>query len=126
MTAGYRPVEAAERLFPGIRRGGLMQGMLRARAACRGNLVMAALLAGVFSVALALACPVTASARFRPGQAHDPRGLFTEVTLTGTGSGSTVSGGVAPAGFNPLSGYPDSIPAGSKILSGVFAGTLVI
>jgi hypothetical protein len=56
----------------------------------------------------------------------DPPGLFTEAELTGLGAGRSVSGFDPPAGFNPLEGYPATIPTGSTSHAISYAGTLQI
>ncbi|MGW2557619.1 hypothetical protein, partial [Streptomyces sp. NPDC001635] len=63
---------------------------------------------------VALGNPMAAHADFQPTPVFDdPPGLFTEATITGTGAGLTVTGSVAPTDFNPLTGYPATIPPGS-------------
>ncbi|MER5178867.1 DUF5979 domain-containing protein [Streptomyces sp. NPDC002896] len=85
------------------------------------------LIVAVAGVLLALANPTAAFAVFRPTPVYtDPAGLFTEATITGTGVGTTVNGSTAPAGFNPLDGYPATIPDGSTVHAAAYAGTIVI
>jgi hypothetical protein len=82
------------------------------------------LLAGLL---MALGNPTAAHAEFEPTPLFDdPPGLFTEATVTGTGAGLTVSGFVAPPGFNPFAGYPATIPPGSTAHGPAFAGTITI
>ncbi|MBA2945137.1 thioester domain-containing protein [Streptomyces himalayensis] len=76
---------------------------------------------------VALANSTAAFAEFQPTPVfNDPAGLFTEAVITGTGSGSTVNGSTAPDSFDPLDGYPATIPDGSTVHAAAFAGTIVI
>ena len=58
----------------------------------------------------------------------EPRiGPNTDLVMTGTGPGQGVSGYIAPAGdtaFDPLNGYPDTIPDGFEPLNEGFAGII--
>ncbi|MBF8185042.1 Cys-Gln thioester bond-forming surface protein [Nonomuraea sp. K274] len=57
---------------------------------------------------------------------NDPAGLFTEAVITGLGDGTAVSGYDAPEAFDPLTGYPTNIPAGSTAHAVSYAGTIQI
>ncbi|MBA4866643.1 Cys-Gln thioester bond-forming surface protein [Streptomyces sp. PSKA54] len=85
------------------------------------------MIVGVVAALMALANPTAAFAVFRPTPVYtDPAGLLTEATITNIGVGATVNGSTAPAGFNPLDGYPATIPDGSTVHAAAFAGTIVI
>lgn len=76
---------------------------------------------------MVLAGATAVAAAPQPGsQRDDPVGPFTEAVITGTGNGSAVDGYDAPAGFDPLDGYPAGIPAGSTHDPVAFAGTIRI
>lgn len=82
---------------------------------------------GVTGALVVLGNPTAAHAEFEPTPVYnDPPGMFTEATITGTGAGSTVTGSVAPTDFNPLAGYPATVPAGSTPHDPAFAGTITI
>ncbi|MGW1025033.1 DUF5979 domain-containing protein [Streptomyces sp. NPDC002577] len=85
------------------------------------------MIVALVGVLLALADPMAAFAVYRPTPVYtDPAGLFTEATITGTGVGATVNGSTAPSGFNPLDGYPATIPDGSTVHAAAYAGTIVV
>ncbi|WP_157902758.1 DUF5979 domain-containing protein [Streptomyces jeddahensis] len=85
------------------------------------------MIVAVAGVLMALANPTAAFAVYRPAPVYtDPAGLFTEATITGTGVGTTVNGSTAPAGFDPLDGYPATIPDGSTVHDPAYAGTIVV
>ncbi|MDX6742350.1 thioester domain-containing protein [Actinocorallia sp. A-T 12471] len=84
-------------------------------------------LAVVAGLALALAVPSSAFAGLNPvGSANEGQGLFTEATIVGTGAGTSVPGWIAPAGFDPLAGYPSGVPADSTRDDSSFAGLIRI
>jgi TQXA domain-containing protein len=56
---------------------------------------------------------------------HEP-GVLSEVEITGKGPGRSVTGYQAPEWFNPLHGYPGTVPPGSVPYDIGFAGTLRI
>jgi hypothetical protein len=60
------------------------------------------------------------------GGVGDPGGIFTELTITGFGAGQAVAGSRAPAGFDPLAGYPAAVPPGSIVDNASFAGAIQV
>ncbi|MEV8178232.1 DUF5979 domain-containing protein [Cellulosimicrobium funkei] len=60
------------------------------------------------------------------GVGAGPRGPFTEISITGFGAGQAVTGFTAPAGFDPLAGYPADVPAGSTANDAEFAGAIQV
>ncbi len=105
---------------------GCAGGAVYGRRFARGGLarVLVALVVAVSGLAVGSRA---AWAEFQPGiGVRDPRGLFTEAVLTGIGAGRSVSGYDAPAGFDPLGGYPSTIPSGSVAHAVSYAGTLTI
>lgn len=60
------------------------------------------------------------------GVGAGPRGPFTEISITGFGAGQAVAGFTAPAGFDPLAGYPADVPAGSTANDAEFAGAIQV
>lgn len=55
------------------------------------------------------------------------QGANTDLVMSGTGPGQSVSGAIAPVGdttFNPLNGYPSAPPAGFETLNEGFAGVI--
>jgi hypothetical protein len=69
----------------------------------------------------------TAYAEPDPGiDLGDPPDLSTEVTIAGLGAGTALGGFDAPAGFDPLGGYPAAVPPGSTAHSVSFAGLINI
>jgi hypothetical protein len=88
--------------------------------------VLRSLAAVVAALALIL---VGMPANANPGPpGPTPRvGPNTDLEMTGTGAGQGVSGGIAPVGdtaFNPLEGYPATIPSGFEPLNEGFAGII--
>lgn len=89
--------------------------------------ITAILIVGVAAATVALARPTAGYAEFDPDlRRSEPPGLFTEATITNIGAGLAVSGFDAPAGFDPLDGYPATIPEGSTADPVSFAGTLAV
>ncbi|HEY7970896.1 MAG TPA: thioester domain-containing protein [Candidatus Limnocylindrales bacterium] len=88
-----------------------------ARSLRRGVALVAMLLVGL------AATPSPVSAQFNP-DAPPGRGLPAHITLSGIGPGQGVNGGLAPASFDPLGGYPATIPAGSDPEAPGFAGVI--
>ncbi|MGW9405889.1 hypothetical protein ACWGQ2_18355 [Arthrobacter sp. NPDC055585] len=85
------------------------------RSGWRGTSVGSAVV-GVFVfvfMLLQLAAPAQAVYRGDPPGAAVPSDLV-EITMTGTGPGSSVTGGLPPLGgtFDPTAGYPDDVPPG--------------
>ncbi|WP_123665372.1 thioester domain-containing protein [Actinocorallia herbida] len=79
------------------------------------------------ATAVILLAPDAAMAGLNPvGQAAQGRDLLTEATITGTGAGTAVPGFIAPVGFDPLAGYPATIPTGSTAHNASFAGLIRI
>ncbi|MHA7132266.1 DUF5979 domain-containing protein [Oerskovia turbata] len=60
------------------------------------------------------------------GGVSAPGGIFTELTITGFGAGQAVAGSRAPAGFDPLAGYPATVPVGSTPDNATFAGAIQV
>jgi len=66
---------------------------------------------GTAIVAAIVAVSVPASAVVAPPQPGTRAGSNTEMTMSGTGPGQSVTGFIAIAPFDPLSGYPPSNPS---------------
>lgn len=83
----------------------------------------------VLSLLSAAAVIASPSARAMPdpdGGTAGPRGIFTELSITALGAGQALTGFTAPAGFDPLGGYPTDVPAGSTADDAAFAGTIQV
>jgi hypothetical protein len=92
----------------------------------RASLVQRTVVVVVATLALLLLALPAGANPGSPGPL--PRtGANTDLVMTGTGPGQGVSGGIAPAGdtaFDPLGGYPSTIPAGFEPLNEGFAGVI--
>ena len=49
---------------------------------------------------------------------------ITEITMTGTGAGQAVTGGLPTGAFDPTTGYPEDVPAGYEPANEGFAGII--
>ncbi|WP_186381344.1 thioester domain-containing protein [Cellulosimicrobium sp. TH-20] len=77
-------------------------------------------------VVLVAGAPPTRAMPNPDGGTSGPRGIFTELSITSLGAGQAVAGFTAPAGFDPLAGYPADVPAGSTADDASFAGTIQV
>ncbi|MCD0452658.1 thioester domain-containing protein [Actinocorallia sp. API 0066] len=82
-------------------------------------------LGGVTGALLSLTVATTAFAEINPvGSAPAGVGLLTEATITNIESGAPVQGFIAPADFDPLTGYPAVVPDDSEAHNTSFAGLI--
>ena len=79
-------------------------------------------LLGILAVLTANSAAI-ASAHFDPNHARGASAPGS-ITLSSTGDGQGTIGFIAPAGFDPLGGYPAAPPAGSTPSNEGFAGTI--
>ena len=99
---------------------GRQRGLINSRAA-RGGL-------GIFVfLFMLLQFAVPANAVFSgesPG--NEVPSDITEITMTGTGAGQAVTGGLPPVGapFDPTTGYPADVPTGYETANEGFAGVI--
>lgn len=100
--------------------------MSQARRRDGWRAVFALACAGALAAVMLVVAPVPAQAQPDPVGVGDPAGIFTELTITGFGAGQAVEGSRAPAGFDPLAGYPATVPPGSTLDNASFAGAIEV
>ena len=110
-------------------KAGRAAGAIRMQRTARRRLarMWVGVVAAVFVMVVPLAMPAQAVFDGTPAPGNPLPGPNVDVTLTDTGFGQSVEGGLPPVGtsFDPTAGYPADVPAGYEPDNPSFAGVIV-